>query len=64
MGPTIVLLGSILGFIGAVLGWLVLDLSIVTALLIWIGSGPASLILLMLPRPSQPAPVAELRRAA
>ena len=49
MALIVVLLGSICGFFGGIASWLFLDASLVAALSIWVVSGPASAIAVLLP---------------
>ncbi|SHI97929.1 hypothetical protein [Wenxinia saemankumensis] len=55
MGPVIVLLGGLLGLVGAIGGWLFLDMPVFAALAIWALSGPAAALLLLLPFGPRPA---------
>ncbi|MCC5973610.1 MAG: hypothetical protein JJT81_06115 [Rubellimicrobium sp.] len=57
----IVVLGSILGFIGGVVAFAVHDVSFLTAIGIWIASGPISallaVVMAMVPRPRADSPL-------
>lgn len=45
MAAVIVVLGSMLGLVVGLVGWVAFDLSLVAALAIWIGAGPLSVAL-------------------
>lgn len=54
MSSIIVILGSTVGFTAAAIGWIALDLSFLSAMTIWLASGPAAAliaaVLAMLPQ--------------
>jgi hypothetical protein len=58
MSALIVIFGSLMGFVGGIYGFAVLDMSLLTAIAIWSLSGPASVALIAAMRVFR-APVAE-----
>jgi hypothetical protein len=49
MATIVILVGSMLGFVTAVTAYTVFDAGLLTVLAIWIGSGPVSALLAMIP---------------
>jgi len=58
MATAFVMIGSVLGLVVGIAGYVWLDLSVAAAMAIWIGSGPLSAMLALAAasRPAQPAP--------
>ena len=48
MALIVVVLGSVLGFFGAIAGWLFWDVSTLGALSIWLLSGPTAALVMLL----------------
>jgi hypothetical protein len=55
MGTAVIVLGSITGFLTAILAYFVFEAAILSALAIWIGSGPLSALLVMVSNRARPA---------
>ena len=54
-----ILLGSIIGFLGGLVAYFGFDASLPLALAIWLGAGPASVIVVILTTLTRPAQTAE-----
>lgn len=59
MATISILLGSIIGFLGGLVAYFGLDASLLLALAIWLGAGPASVIVVILTTLARPAQTAE-----
>lgn len=54
MGTAVIVLGSITGFFTALLAYFMFETAIISALAIWIGSGPLSALLVMISHRARP----------